>query len=230
MRPAARRQPFRRPIRTGSQRSRARRRSVRQTRSWRARRRRPAARARRPRERELAGARHHRRHDRRERAQQRGIHERHADFDAVRHARPVGVAQQLVAHVMGRFERADPPDIAARIGPQRRADATAAGAAGASPRAPSADPAARAARTAGTGRGAADRRRPSCANIQADRPPSDACRRSRERSGSQQHSARDAQAPERRQRAETATPARQVAESSDSRPAARRRRGPTARP
>ena len=41
---------------------------------------------------------------------------RHANFNAVGHARPVGVAKKLVAHVMRRFKRADPRRVRARIG------------------------------------------------------------------------------------------------------------------
>ena len=91
-------------------------------------------------------------------AQQRGVRERYADLDAMRHAGPIGIAQQLVAQIMGRFKRANPADIAARIGIQRRADTIVARAAGADPRAPLPDPAACPVRREETGRGAADRR------------------------------------------------------------------------
>ena len=47
----------------------------------------------------------------------------HANLDAVRHACPIGVAQQLVAHVERRFQRGDTIEVAERpVGLQRGGD------------------------------------------------------------------------------------------------------------
>ena len=50
------------------------------------------------------------------------VYEGHADLKAVRHSRPVGVAQELIAHVVRRLKDANPRDVGAGIRHEARGE------------------------------------------------------------------------------------------------------------
>ena len=56
------------------------------------------------------------------RAQELGVDQRRANFQRVRHAGPIGVAQKLVTHIERRFQRGDLGKGTGRSGLDRRSD------------------------------------------------------------------------------------------------------------
>ena len=166
---------------------------------------------------------------RRGRLEQRHVHERHPDFHRMRHAGPVGVGQQLVAHVPAHLQRAHrqtiaslPSEFARKTPPAARWFEDRS-----SPRAPCPGPSGAAAPTACAGRAEAGRRRPGCRRIRAARRTWATSRGARAaRRGAARRRPGRARAPAGR----PAAPASAPRENSGTSRTTRRRRAPTAPP